>query len=470
MAPFSKTDNLTEPVKGIINEYGMIDAGCRVVVGVSGGPDSTALMHVLHSLASQLDFQITVAHLDHALRADSSLDAEFTKRAAADLGLSCIVERIDVQAFAIHHGVSTEEAGRIARYRFFAEVSEKVKASKIATAHHLDDEIETYFLRIFRGSSIQGLQGIRPVRDRIIRPFIRTTRADILNFLDSHDIEFRSDPTNLETTTDRNFIRGRVIPCIQERFPKFKETLQRTMGLLRQEEDFISEVAEQLYDETVTRYESGLSLNVVRLREAHSVLASRVILSALYKVFGPQIRIGRVHVDSLVRLVCSKNPSGSVTLPGNFFVRRSYEQLLISHQRPGVPEAVEKIDQIEITSAGTYEFPGSGVKIRIGLSARTHLDPKNADGARRALFDAQNAAFPLILRGMVPGDRFKPWGMGGSRKLKKTFIDLKIPREQRKLTPLLVKNGEILWIAGVRRGRAAEVTEKTVQVMEVEMM
>ncbi len=270
MAPCSKKDNLTELVKAIIKEYGMIDAGCRVVVGVSGGPDSTALMNVLHSLASQLDFQITVAHLDHTLRADSPLDAQFTARAAADLGLSCMIERIDVRALAIQHGVSTEEAGRIARYRFFAEVSEKVRALKIATAHHLDDEIETYFLRIFRGSSIQGLQGIRPVHDRIIRPFIRTTRAEILDFLNIHDIEFRSDPTNLETTTDRNFIRGRVIPRIQERFPKFKKTLERTMGLLRQEEDFISLVSEQLYGATVTPCESGLSLNVMRLREAHS--------------------------------------------------------------------------------------------------------------------------------------------------------------------------------------------------------
>ncbi len=172
-------------------------------------------------------------------------------------------------------------------------------------------------------------------------------------------------------------------------------------------------------------------------------------------------------MDSVAKLVYSEKPSGSVTLPGNLFVRRSYERLLISLQ---LPEALKKPDQIEISAAGIYEFPGSGVKIRIGLCARAHLDPKNADGARRALFDAHNATFPLILRGMMPGDRFKPWGMGGSRKLKKTFIDLKIPREQRKLTPLLLKNGEILWIAGVRRGRAAEVTEKTIQVMEVEMM
>ncbi|MBI5252624.1 MAG: tRNA lysidine(34) synthetase TilS [Desulfomonile tiedjei] len=465
MAYSKKENSLTESVKALITQYRMIEPGSMVVIAVSGGPDSTALMRILSSLTSQLDFGIVVAHLDHALRADSFADAEFTAHAAADLGLPCRIKRVDVRALAADRSMSLEEAGRMARYEFFAEVAEEFSASTIATAHHLDDEIETFFLRIFRGSSIQGLQGIRPAHRRIIRPFIRTTRSEILNYAESQSIEYRTDPTNLETTTDRNFIRGRVLPCVRERFPSFKKPLERTMELLRQEEDYVAGLAEQLYKETVTQKESGLSLNITRLREAHTVLVSRVILSALYKVCGQQVRVGRVHIKSATSLVYSAKPSGSVTLPGNLFLRRNYEELLIATKRP---EAFETRHQIEITGPGVYEFPPSGFKIRIRLAVRREHDPKDADGKHRAVFDAKNAAFPLILRSTLTGDRFHPWGMGGSRKLKKIFIDLKIPRDQRKSIPLLVKDGEILWIAGVRRGRGARVTPKTSQVLEVE--
>jgi tRNA(Ile)-lysidine synthase len=237
------------------------------------------------------------------------------------------------------------------------------------------------------------------------------------------------------------------------------------MELLRQEEDYVAHFAEQLYGETATANESGLSLNINRLQNAHIVLASRVVLSALYGVLGPHIRIARTHVDAAIRLIHSDKPSGSVTLPGNVLLRRRYRELLISRQQP---EAKETFHQIEIVAPGIYEF--CGARIRIRLSARYRLDPKGSDGIRKAVFDAKIASFPLVLRGMLPGDRFKPWGIDGSRKLKKTFIDLKIPRDRRRSIPLLVKDGEILWVAGIRRGQGASVTERTSEVLELEIV
>lgn len=467
MALSRKASNLTESVKTVISAYRMIEPGASVIVGVSGGPDSIALMHVLRSLSAQLDFRMIVAHLDHVLRPASAEDARFTAAAAAELGLQCRVERVDVRALASEWSVSVEEAGRRARYAFFTALAEELDAAAIATAHHMDDEIETFFLRAFRGSSIQGLRGIRPVRDGIIRPFIRTSRAEILDFLNEQTISYRSDPTNIEATTDRNFIRNRVLPCVRERFPNFGKPLERTMELILQEEDFIALHAKQLYKESVAPSENGLCLNVPRLREAHSVLVSRVILSAMYEIAGPHVRVGRVHVDAAARLLYAQKPSGSVTLPGNLIIRRSYDNLLISQEQQGY---VTRAAHIEVTGPGVYEFPPAGSSITIRLAAKETLDPHMADGVRRAVFDAKEVPFPLILRSLMPGDRLQPWGMEGSRKIKALYIDLKIPREKRRLIPLLVKDGEILWIAGVRRGRGAPVTDSTVQALEVEIL
>lgn len=467
MAPSKKAISFTESVKAAIAEHRMIERGSTVVVGVSGGPDSVALMNVLNSLASELDFKVVVVHMDHALREDSSADADFTAAAAAHLGLQCRIKRVNVKVIAADRSVSVEEAGRVARYEFFAEVAAEFDASKIATAHHLDDEIETFFLRLFRGSSIQGMQGIRPVYDRVIRPFIRTTRVQILDFLHMSGIEYRSDPTNLETNIDRNFIRGRVLPCIRERFPNYGKPLERTMELIRQEDRFIAQIAERVCEDTVTVDKLALSLNLTRLRKANPVIVSRVILSALHKMLGPQVRLGRVHVRSVEKLLYSEKPSGFVVLPGGLKVRRSYDQMLISLEPQ---EKLEHAYQTQITGPGIYQLPPSPTKIRIQLSSRGILDPKSADGKRRAFFDADSAAFPMTLRNTVPGDRLNLWGMEGSRKVKKIFIDLKVPREQRKLIPLLVKDSEILWIAGVRRGSGAGVTDSTREVVEVEII
>jgi tRNA(Ile)-lysidine synthase len=466
MALSSKPSSLTESTKAYIAEQGMIPPSSRVIVGVSGGPDSMALMHVLHALSLELDFQITVAHLDHSLRGDSALDAEFTARAAAELGLHCSTKRLDVKSIAKQQSVSLEEAGRIARYEFFSDLAQEVNASKIATAHHLDDEIETHFLRIFRGSSLQGLQGIRPMRGPIIRPFIRTTRSEILDFLNCEGIEFRLDPTNLEERTDRNFVRNRIIPIVQVRFPSFRTTLARTMDLLRKEEGLIDSLAGRLYDESARSHEHGLSLKIAPLREAPSVLVSRVILSALYQLFGPQIRIGRIHVDGVESLIRCEKPSGQETLPGRILVQRSYGEIVISRVRP---KTQENIVQVEITGPGNYKIPGTGFTIRVELLSRVNFDPRECDGKLKAVFDAKYAGFPLILRGMLPGDRLEPWGMEGSRKLKDIFIDMKIPREQRGLIPLLVKGEEILWVAGIRRGRGDPVTESTTDILEIDV-
>lgn len=450
-------------VREIIEEYGMIRAGHAVVVGVSGGPDSVALLHVLHMLSSAHDFRVMVAHLDHQLRPESARDAAFVKELAESLGADFHHGVTNVQQLALAEGLSVEEAGRRARYDFFERVRNSVAADVIATAHHLDDSMETFFLRVFRGSTVKGLGGVPPVRGRIVRPLIGVLRSDILQFLKEQAIPYRIDSTNLSTDTDRNYIRNRLIPAILERFPHFRQPLARTMKLIAEEEKVLDRLASDLSSQWIERAGKRIRLDVRELRASPEVLASRAILQALYRISGPGVRWARVHLDTIMSIVHGENPSAQVDLPGGLRVFREYDRLWVVVGRQEPPEPYSMV----VTNPGEVVAPSTGTILRFQImEPGSDCVPGSAD-ARIAYFDGDRAEFPLTVRSPVPGDRIKPWGLKGSRKLKNIFIDLKVPRRLRTTIPVLEKDREILWIPGIRRGRAAPVDSGTQRVLKV---
>jgi tRNA(Ile)-lysidine synthase len=457
--------NIVHRVKVFVAERRMIQPGSRVVAAVSGGPDSIALLHVLNELRQELDFSLVVAHLDHRLRPDSALDAEFTRVAARALGIDTFVKTADVRAIAEAKRISVEEAGRIARYAFFQEVADSVVGQAIATAHHLNDEVETFFLRLFRGSSPKGLRGIAAMRGRIIRPLLCVNREEIMAFLESESIQFRTDATNLEDATDRNFVRNRLIPLVRERFPDFQKPLKRSMNLVEREESVLEDLASTLFAQVVRNTNRGLSMNVSALRSAHEAIAARVIVKALYEVSGPDARWARSHVDSILKMAQAENPSAEMRLPGGPVIHREYERLVLCHEAP----SPLLFDSVVVSQPGAVTIPHSGVTLEFRLVARVNVDDLADHSKTRALFDADHVAFPLLVRGPLPGDRFRPWGVDGTRKLKKTLIDAKIPLGMRRALPLVVKGDEILWIPGVRRSRTAPVTPDTKLVLEIKI-
>jgi tRNA(Ile)-lysidine synthase len=455
---------LLTSVRQVIELYGMIQRGDGVVAAVSGGPDSIALIHILNTLKADMDFWLVPAHLDHQLRQESGVDAEFVREVSSGLGLEAQVRSVDVEEIARLRGISLEEAGRSARYAFFEEIRASSGARVIATAHHVDDVLETFFLRIFRGSSLQGLTGIAPTRGSIVRPLIETSRARIIGFLEEEGIPYRIDSTNLGTGTDRNFVRNRLIPTIGQHFPNFRKPLKRTIGLLGEEEQFMGELAEKLYSQTVSCNETGLQMSVPGLRSAPAVLASRVILLALYDFSGPDLRWTRSHVRTVWKLLRSTRPSGMAHLPGGLLAAREYDRLVLSR---GAAAELEPRLEILVSAPGIVEVPGTGLILRLQLRERKGIRPQEYDGITAAAFDAEAVSFPFTIRNPRPGDRFKPWGLQGTRKLKKVLIDLKMPRVLRKELPLLLKGDEILWIPGVRRSDAAPIQDSTRRVLEV---
>jgi tRNA(Ile)-lysidine synthase len=462
----SKKGLLTSVINAI-KQYGMVQRGDGVVVAVSGGPDSTALMHILNMLKDEMGFWMVPAHLDHRLRPESDLDAEFVREMSRKLGLEAQVKVVDVRDLAARRGMSVEEAGRGARYAFFEEIRASSGARVIATAHHIDDVLETFFLRIFRGSSLKGLTGIAPTRADIVRPLIETSRARIISFLEDEGIPYRIDATNLDINCDRNFVRNRLIPTIEQHFLNFRNPLQRTIELLGEEEQFVNGMAQELYSQAISRSEAGLEMSIPGLRSAPMVLASRVILLALYTLSGPHVRWTRSHVETIWKLLRSASPSAVAHLPGGLMVAREYDSLVLSRRTAAelTPQPV-----ILVSGPGTVEVPGTGLILRLQLCEREGMRLQEYDGITAAAFDADDVSFPLIVRNPLPGDRFRPWGLRGTRKLKKVLIDLKIPKDLRKQLPLLLKDDTILWIPRVRRSDAAPIHGATRRILDVSIV
>lgn len=465
MKEYRHMRDLLDTVRKTIEDHRMVERGSGIVLGLSGGPDSAGLAHVLKDLSVERDFWVVAAHLDHGLRPESHLDALCAENLAKRLDIPFRMKKENVGLLAKSRGISIEEAGRRARYAFFEEVRSSLGASAIATAHHADDQVETFLLRIFRGSSVQGLGGIPPVRQRIIRPLARLTREEILDYVTRHEIEYRIDETNLDVRTDRNFIRNRLIPVIAERFPGFRSTIGRTVELIGQEEQFLDDLSAQLAGRSVSREGDALVLDVAALRDAPPALASRVVLLALYQLSGPETRWGRIHVQAALKLIGNENPSARAGMPDHILLMREYEKLRIVRTLKG---DVSKPIDISVNGPGTVEIVEAGMTLVFGFFDLNSRSVPPVDPAVE-WFDADRLTFPLRIRGPLPGDRFRPWGMQGSRKIKEILIDAKIPAGSRKNFPLVVSGDEILWIPGIRRSRAAAIEPATDRVLVIKL-
>jgi tRNA(Ile)-lysidine synthase len=456
--------NLINTVRQTIVDCGMVAPGKGIVVAASGGPDSTALLHILNSIGKELDCWIVAAHIDHGLRVDAEQDCEFVKRLGQQLGIPVYFEKKDVIGLAGNWGMSIEEAGRSVRYRFLESVRQNVGAELIATGHHTDDEAETFFLRILRGSSLQGLGGIPAVSSKIIRPLIKVTRQDILNFLEKQKIPFRIDNSNLESKTDRNFIRNRVFPLISERFPSFTGPLLRTMDLIRLENEHLDDLAEKCFAEAVYYRGSEMLVDVFSLKQAGQAVSARTILKCIYEFAGSHIRLQRIHLKDFLRILDTRNPSSEITLPLGFKIRKEYDKIRIFKiaEKPDQPDYIFKV-----IGPGEIHVRSAGMSLHFRVKNFDFDDKFSWYSADTEYFDAEYADFPLEVRPFRPGERMRLWGGKGSKKIKDILIDEKIPRHVRKTLHVLAKNSEILWIPGIKRSCYGAVCRDTRKILEV---
>lgn len=304
-------------VTNTINKYNLIQAGDKIVLGVSGGPDSISMLHILKELKEEYNFEIYVAHINHMIREEAEEDEKFVQHYCEKNNIRCFVKRIDVQQIAKTEKIGTEEAGRNIRYQFFEEVLEQVGANKIAVAHNKNDKIETIIMNLLRGSGVSGLKGIEPIRDnKYIRPLIECERQEIEQYCEKQQLNPRIDKTNFENDYTRNKIRNIVIPYIKEEFnPNIIETMDRLSQVATDESNYIDLQTQKIYQKLLI--EKGQEEIVLRLKEFNEqekVIKSRIILLAVKDVMGSTQRIEKVHIEDIIKL-CSNNVGNKFLTP-----------------------------------------------------------------------------------------------------------------------------------------------------------
>lgn len=477
-APFShRADKLPETVAQTVRQYRMFSPGDAVLVGVSGGADSVALLHVLVRLVPKFSLRLGIAHLNHGLRQeDSDRDAAFVADMAEKLGLPCYSEKKDVQQYRRQHRLSLEEAARQIRYAFYEEVSERHGFDKVALGHHADDNAELVLMYLFRGSGLTGLSGIPPVRDgKFVRPLIHASRADIAAFIADKQLTYVSDATNEDPQYLRNRIRHHLLPMLRSSYnPNIADTLNRLASIVRQEDAWLDDVSEPIFRKSLTELKDGeVTLSVPMLRAAHPGAQRRVIRKAIAEVKGNLRRITYAHAEAVQSLLEEKAADGKLNLPDQIRVMKTGDRLCFSKGRLSVPADA-------ICFSHTINNPGKVFIREIGASlCFSTIRKKNIaafSGSERLplreavcnYFDMDTLSFPLTIRNFRPGDRFTPLGMTGSQKVKKYFINNKIPGAERTKCPILLCQGRIVWVVGHRMADFAKVTASTRNVLKVE--
>lgn len=300
-----------------IKKFNLIQPQDKIVLGVSGGPDSISMLNILNEIKKEYEFEIYVAHVNHMIREEANDDEKYVQSYCEKNNIQCYVKRIDVQQIANTKKIGTEEAGRNIRYEFFEEVMQNVGANKIATAHNKNDKIETIIMNLLRGSGLSGLKGIEPIRDnKYIRPLIECERQQIEQYCEEKQLEPRIDKTNFENDYTRNKIRNIVIPYVQKEFnPNVVETMDRLSQVATDESDYIQSQVQKIYQKIlIEKSEEQIVLKLKEFNEQDKVIKNRIILFAIKEQMGSTQRIEKVHIEDIIKL-CNNNVGNKFLTP-----------------------------------------------------------------------------------------------------------------------------------------------------------
>lgn len=456
----TRANSFVETVRRTLHDHRMVTPGETVLVAVSGGADSMALLYVLHDL----QVPVEVAHLDHGTRGGASAeDAAFVKAAAEALGVPCHAFRRDVPREAAQANRTFEEYARDVRYAFLVATARDRACAVIATAHHADDQAETVLMRIIRGTSLRGLAGIPPVRHtegiRIVRPFMALSRSQILAWCIERGIAYRHDQSNDDTRHLRNRVRHDLLPHLETTYnPRVKEALVRLADTLRVEDELLSELASALLRSC--RPDSS-RIHRPTFASSHRALQRRV-LSAIAAEHGFECPFDRVELGAA--FVCTGGTGHTLELGGGI-------RLINGRDATHIVSGPEALEPLEVTLKAPGEVVAFGRVFRASLlSSLPSVPLEQYCGPRRQVFDARHVPSPLILRRRRPGDRFRPLGMTGSRKLQDYFTDLRLSVYERERQVLVTSAGRIVWVVGHAMDAFGAVTEDTREVLEIEVL
>jgi tRNA(Ile)-lysidine synthase len=452
------TPALPDIARSTVAAHRMLPEGGIAVAMVSGGADSTSLLRLL--AAGELGpVRVSVLHVDHMLRgAASDADAAFVRDLCASLSVPCTVVRYDVAAWAAEEGLNLEDAGRRVRYRFAAEEldarcdAEGVPRAdgRIAAAHTLDDRIETFAMRLVQGAGPSGLAGPAHVNGRLVRPLLDARRADVVEYLTSLGQGWREDATNADTARLRARVRAEVLPMLREINPRLDEALARTLQVLEDEDALLDGMARSFAEQFRESAIEEVRFHRARMLTLEPAMLRRVVRVVLIDAFPSASRIEFQHVEALVAGLA--DDAFARDLPGGLRAFTECDRLVVSRAGAPVPSLAPAL----------LEVPGSVELSDAGSMTAEAADTSAVDeDPLSALIDADRLSGPLTIDSARPGDRMRPLGMEGTKKLSDVLTDAKVPRRRRPLVPVVRDGDDVVWLAGVRMSEDYRVRSDT---------
>lgn len=442
-----------EKVKAYVEKYAMLNESDRVIVGISGGADSVCLLCVLQKLREEYGFSMIGVHVNHGLRgADADADETYVARICERAGIPLEIYRVDVKQVSLERGLSAEEAGREVRREAFEKAMKKYVGTKIALAHHMNDNAETVLLNMMRGTGLKGMAGIRPVNGVYIRPLLGLQRNEIEKYLIENQISYCIDQTNLEDIYTRNRIRNHVVPYMEQHVNEKSvlhiHQLSEQMSDLR---EYIEAKVMESYGRCVLQEES-CKLDISKFQKEDKALKPYILKKLLCAAAGREKDIDAVHVHLLEKLM-EQQTGRQVSLPYGMTAVKSYDSLIIGRDSFSEKENKEKNEP----------------KISMRVFECDKLPDSFPQSPYTKWFDYDIIKNAVVMRNRESGDYITIDDKGNTQKIKKYFVNAKIPKEQRESVLLAADGNHIMWIVGYRQNQAYQVSEHTKRILEIKI-
>jgi len=472
-------EGLKQQVLDFIRREGLIPAvgdnpaaasGERVVVvGVSGGPDSVCLVHVLNQIKKSLGVRLHIAHLNHMLRgAPSDEDAHYVEQLAKTLKIPVTIEARDVNVYRMEHKQSLEEAAREVRYDFFARVAESAGAECVTLGHTEDDQVETVLMHLVRGSGLGGLRGMSPITDmhpcgpgklRVIRPLLEVTRKETEDYCSYYNLRPRIDSTNASLDYTRNRFRHELMPLLREYNSNVGAAIRRVTHSAADDLSFIESEVEKVWSDAVCVNPVGITINTAAVLALHPALQSHLLRRVMSEALGDLVDIEAVHIERMLEAL--RKPAGRrISLPRGLKFYVSYDTCLLAKDAADVCPLPAIGRGCRLKVPGVTLLPGWRVQTEVVSSGG------RADGFK-ACIDLDSSGIDLTVRHRRPGDRFQPLGMSNAKKLQDFMVDAKIPSTWRDRVPLVCSQDSIIWVVGWRISDSVKITESTKKVLRI---
>ena len=484
MASKKQQPTLEQRVWQFIREQRLVSSQQKLLVAVSGGPDSVCLLHILVELQGELDIKLHVAHLDHQLRgAESEADAGYVADLARRLGIPASVEQRDVAAYQAQHRLSLEEAGREVRYTFLSQVARSIGADRVAVGHTVDDHIETILMHLIRGTGTRGLRGLQPNSVWqfsgnsliVVRPLLLVSREETAGYCRHHQLMPRLDATNLSPALLRNRIRRELLPRLQSYNPQVTEALLRVGRIAADDLAFIDKEIAKLWDKIVREQENTIILDKEELLKLPSALKRHLLRASIEKLLGELKDIEMRHIEEIMEALTK--PAGKrLDLPGGLVFSIEYDKYSLGPEPSELCPFPRLEGEFVLKVPGETRLPGWSVEATVmnrgqmtekgkDFMAESFIGGSLKGRSLTAYFDLDKTGDKITVRSRRSGDRFQPLGMSQPKKLGEFMIDAKIPRAWRGRIPIVCSPKHILWAVGWRIDERVKVTEETKQIL-----